>query len=392
MDKVWSSSLPLFILLTFLINIAFSATNVPYNQENIGQNTFYKKDDTGETTDRPVATDEYGNAQGNQYDLAQDGGFQGYRVAVLQLYAGADEPASNRGGFDFSMPKKALEEKGFEIQLWREQPPTPEVLQEALREASQLWVISDRRKKLNDRHVQVIKAFFDSGKGVYVWGDNHPYYEDANTIAKALFGTGMSGNVRGDQVVGLQRGPRAPGLLPGHLITTGLQHLYEGVTIATIQANNGLEPLIIGSAGNVVAATYEREGKRAILDGGFTRLYMKWDTAGTGRYVKNAAAWLVNYERFAQPPEDISLSSRSMEIDGQTVRGVCLVAALLTEVGYFQGDFADTTYENVEDALRAFQADLGDTPSGSFTGESWERLKQVELGLSSRSKVVSLCN
>ena len=30
----------------------------------------------------------------------------------------------------------------------------------------------------------------------------------------------------------------------------------------------------------------------------FTRLYVKWDTAGTGRYVKNAAAWLVNVERF----------------------------------------------------------------------------------------------
>jgi len=27
-------------------------------------------------------------------------------------------------------------------------------------------------------------------------------------------------------------------------------------------------------------------------------LFIKWDTAGTGRYVKNAAAWLVNYERF----------------------------------------------------------------------------------------------
>jgi hypothetical protein len=37
---------------------------------------------------------------------------------------------------------------------------------------------------------------------------------------------------------------------------------------------------------------------RAILDGGFTCLYMRWDTAGTGRYVKNAAAWLANAERF----------------------------------------------------------------------------------------------
>jgi len=59
-----------------------------------------------------------------------------------------------------------------------------------------------------------------------------------------------------------------------------------------------LKPLIWSSDGKVVTAVYERDGKRAILDGGFTRLYNNWDTAGTGRYVKNAAAWLVNAERF----------------------------------------------------------------------------------------------
>ena len=88
------------------------------------------------------------------------------------------------------------------------------------------------------------------------------------------------------------------GLKRRHLLTTGLEYVYEGITIATIDANETLEPLIYGSAGNLVAAFYDKGGKRAILDGGFTRLYYKWDTAGTGRYVKNAAAWLVNAERF----------------------------------------------------------------------------------------------
>lgn len=48
----------------------------------------------------------------------------------------------------------------------------------------------------------------------------------------------------------------------------------------------------------MVAAYFDRDGKRAIVDGGFTRLYVNWDTAGTGRYVKNSAAWLANVERF----------------------------------------------------------------------------------------------
>jgi hypothetical protein len=84
----------------------------------------------------------------------------------------------------------------------------------------------------------------------------------------------------------------------GHLLTTGLEYLYEGITIATIAPTKDLTPILYGSANNLVTAVYEKDGKRAVLDGGFTRLYNKWDTAGTGRYVKNAAAWLANAERF----------------------------------------------------------------------------------------------
>ena len=102
----------------------------------------------------------------------------------------------------------------------------------------------------------------------------------------------------GNKTVDILSRESQSGLMPNHLITTGLQNIYEGITIATIQENQELTPIIYGSAGNLVAATYEKDGKRLIFDGGFTRLYVNWDTAGTGRYVKNAAAWLVNYERF----------------------------------------------------------------------------------------------
>ena len=81
-------------------------------------------------------------------------------------------------------------------------------------------------------------------------------------------------------------------------MTTGLETVYEGVTIATLAEHSNLTPLIYGSAGNLVSAAYEKDGKRAILDGGFTRLYCKWETAGTDRFVVNAASWLVNVDNF----------------------------------------------------------------------------------------------
>jgi hypothetical protein len=237
--------------------------------------------------------DHFGNAQGNQHDLAVDGAFEGQTVAVLHSYT--------EEGFDFSLPRAALKEKGFSVYRWVGRAPSPAELEKALRKACQLWIISDEQRHLNDQHIAVIKKFFDEGHGVYIWGDNQPYYADANAVAQALLGTSMEGDTIGNTVVGLEPlDPAAPkvGVKRRHLLSTGLEYLYEGVTIATLQPAPGLEPLLHGSAGNLVTAFYDQDGKRALLDGGFTRLYIKWDTAGTGRYVKNAAAWLANVERF----------------------------------------------------------------------------------------------
>ncbi len=244
------------------------------------------------TVEREVAADSYGNAQGNQYDLAVDGAFEGQTIAVLHLYTGE--------GFDFELPKNALKEKGFSVYRWMNQPPPAKELKEGLDKACQLWIISSNVQMLNEEHIKVIKEFFDAGKGVYIFGDNEPYYADANYVAKALIGTEMTGNTMGNQVVDLMMGGKKVGIMPNHLITTGLQHLYEGITIATLAENKDLEPLVYGSEGNLVTAVYEKDGKRLILDGGFTRLFINWDTAGTGRYVKNAAAWLVNVEKFGE--------------------------------------------------------------------------------------------
>jgi len=234
--------------------------------------------------------DGYGNAAGNQFDLVVDGAFKGQTVAVLHFYTGE--------GFDFHLPKAALEEKGFNVVRWVNQAPPPADLRAGLAKASQLWIVSDATRHLTDEHIAAIRAFWDQGHGVYIWGDNAPYYSDANAVADALFHGQMLGDLPGGQTVSVRRDANGPGVTMGHDITTGLEYLFEGITIATLQPNDALQPLVIGSAGNLVTAVYDHGGKRAVLDGGFTRLYCNWDTAGTARYVKNAAAWLVNYERF----------------------------------------------------------------------------------------------
>ncbi len=232
--------------------------------------------------------DRYGNAAGNQHDLAVDGAFDGQTVAVLHFCL----------EFDFALPQAALKEKGFSTYRWIGAPPEPAELRTQLKKASQLWIISGTQPLLTPEHIAVIKEFFDAGHGLYIWGDNDPYYADANAVGKALLGVTMSGDLPGGQVVPMQRDGKKIGVLKGHLLSTGLENVFEGITIATVAGSEDLKPLIYGSAGNLVAAVYEKNGKRAIFDGGFTRLYNGWETAGTPRYVKNAAAWLANYERF----------------------------------------------------------------------------------------------
>ena len=52
-----------------------------------------------------VSSDSYGNAQGNQYDLAVDGAFEGNTIAVLFL--------CRDGNANFNKPKEVLKQKGF---------------------------------------------------------------------------------------------------------------------------------------------------------------------------------------------------------------------------------------------------------------------------------------
>jgi hypothetical protein len=176
---------------------------------------------------------------------------------------------------------------------WTSVPPLAE-LEQALSQSCQLWIISSSQQFLSEEHFRIIQAFFREGKGLFIWGDNEPYYADANFISGKLLNTTMTGNLRGDKVVRYRQHDSTESGFTNHDITTGLQFLYEGNTIASIQPGPGVQPLIYGSAGNIVTAYYNNDGCRCILDGGFTRLFCQWNAAGQPRFVVNCAAWLAN--------------------------------------------------------------------------------------------------
>jgi len=227
--------------------------------------------------------DAHGNPVGDRFDLFRDGYFKDYTLAVLQLYTGE--------GFTFEEPKAALEQKGFEVKLWRQLPDLNE-FRSVLSTASQLWIISHEKPLLNGDYLSEIERFFEQGGGLYIAGDNEPYYVDANAVLERFFNARLEGNNPGRNVVRVQVREDETGFRR-HPVMTGLVAMYVGTTISTLQPQGKLDPLLYDSNGKAVLYVYEENGRRLIVDGGFTRLYPHWwNEAGTARFVKNAAGWL----------------------------------------------------------------------------------------------------
>eukprot|EP00727_Mastigamoeba_balamuthi_P001302 m51a1_g11169 hypothetical protein (372) ;mRNA; r:303390-304563 len=246
--------------------------------------------------------DKDGNVASSTADLVRDGAFSSHpdlnRVVVLDYC-----------DINFGSPSTALRKKGFEA-VTLGVATTAEELARELARCGQLWVISDHglnpRSAFGAQHVELISDFWASGRGLYLWGDNAPYFDEANAIARKLLGVELTGDVHGDHVVARRPEGREDGTgFCDHPVVHGLDNLYEGATVSSVARGSGtsaaLRDVMVGSDGTVVIAAYEAEGRRCVIDGGFTRLFYKWDAAGTGRYVVNAASWLANVERFVVP-------------------------------------------------------------------------------------------
>ena len=247
-----------------------------------------------------TSKDKYGNPVGSDFDLVADGAFKGYSILIITANSFFIE-----NGIPY--PIKALKEKGFSVDFCgANRMFFNNLTANFLKKYCQVWLISNLERVITDNAVDLLADYFNEGHGLYLWADNDPLYKDVNPILQKLFNDYFEGNSEGDQILSIQKDANSPGIIKDHLIMTQVSYLpakihiwqNEGITVSHLKNVRSLSKLIVGSDGLVVAGIYDKDGKKAIADGGFTRLWHKWDSAGTDRYIVNAAAWLANTERF----------------------------------------------------------------------------------------------
>jgi hypothetical protein len=248
---------------------------------------------------RGAKLDQYNNPVGEEYDLAKPMAFEGFFIVIF-------DPENDE------LPKsdiirtlcKSLEGKGFSYVIYT-RLPEDRIFEKDLEKACIfLLALSHMSDDFTTSQVQLIATFFEKGGGLYLFTDNTPWLNHANSIIRKLWSSShqIYGNENGGRVLPPQQGGGKNSGFIKHLITTGLSQIHEGITISVVPEKSPFKA-IMWSSSNTIAIGYVDADKtrgRVVLDTGFTKLMPQfWNqTAGTSRYIGNAVCWLVNIERY----------------------------------------------------------------------------------------------
>eukprot|EP00469_Lotharella_globosa_P004460 CAMPEP_0167795404 /NCGR_PEP_ID=MMETSP0111_2-20121227/14420_1 /TAXON_ID=91324 /ORGANISM="Lotharella globosa, Strain CCCM811" /LENGTH=1049 /DNA_ID=CAMNT_0007689075 /DNA_START=37 /DNA_END=3187 /DNA_ORIENTATION=+ len=323
------------------------------------------------------SVDKHGNAKGTEYDLGKDGAYDGLEIVIIQCY-----------GFSMTEPIAALRGKGFVVHHHR-RVVDAKVLDAQLKTASQVWVISGSAQSLQEQHLEVIANHWKRGLGLYIFGDNQPFYTDANAllervVAKALPSDHklvLEGNYPGAQTVQARNSDGQNGGFLRHLLTTGIVTLYEGITVARMDKRAAMElgcdEVLRDHDDNLIVVARPASGGLGplIVDGAFTKLYCQWGDAGSARFVRNCACWLSTIVG--------NEGGGVAAAEEEDAKGAASANKKLSLEGAFQGECALLCERGPVALLASTRGDL-DANTSDFAIDNPLALSRANLGALSR--------
>jgi hypothetical protein len=270
--------------------------------------------------------DEHFNPKGSEFDLGKDAAFTAFKILIgnfFQIKTEVDK--QNMKDVKLEQPIGALKSKGFQVEIVDTES---EFLKKLAEETDVAWIISaekiiDQEPGIEEKFVETVVEFHNGGGGLFIWAENDPFTYHANLILDKLIQLKVSGSTPGTKTLTLGDA-KTPGHFGGHLITTGLQHLYEGDSISYFADSklipDKLEYLATSSdnQGSLFAnnpTLFDKHAGRFVIDTGFTKLFMNWDSAGTARYVKNANVWLLGLDH--RIASDAPLRGKAKKKEGE---------------------------------------------------------------------------
>jgi hypothetical protein len=229
-----------------------------------------------------VKRDEYKNPVGSDFDLGKDKGFTGFSVLVGQFFHSATESELSTAELRRTT-KSDLQDKGFTLDFVDTEEDFICKLDDERTPYVAAWVISHCAEEVNrrnrgrhgatlyDRFAEACLRFHLRGGGLLLFAENEPHFTHCNVVLQRLFGhdVQVGGNEPGDNFVkspGIESaGSESKGEFKelGHLLTTGVETLYEGKTIAHPGRQDGKN-----WRGDVTE--WRRRGWRPIATGGAT--------------------------------------------------------------------------------------------------------------------------
>ncbi|CAF1487247.1 unnamed protein product [Adineta ricciae] len=260
---------------------------------------FYNADAGKSTINNAAQYDQYGNPKGANYDLGKDGAFKDFSILIAQFYKDSQfNEAAIR------VPIDALKIKGFQVKHVQSENECITELQ--LNRHQIAWIISTSSIQ-NSAFTSALMKYHSAGGAIFLFADNIPFICHASEFLKAKFGITLDGNYDGSKTLTfMENGHDKAGHYGGHLIFTGIQQLFEGITIChpvypTAESRKQFINVATATDGQPTIGLYDPssgsvEGRLA-LDCGFTKLYCNWDSAGTARYIVNVSTWLLAIEK-----------------------------------------------------------------------------------------------
>jgi len=237
--------------------------------------------------------DTHSNPEGTEYDLGVDKTFNTFGVI---MYSYNDKEEGQDPTTLFQQSERSLKEKGFNVYVSKNEDD----FLEKLPSFDEAWIASaDRNNCKNSKtFIEALEKFHKAGKGIALWADNQNV--QASLFLKHINGITLEGTTPGNGILKIADDITEPGTCSKHLVTTGIAKLFEGWSISYPKNHDGKINVIGHSSnGNPCIFSIESENAgRIIVDCGFSKLYPNYwmTTAGTGRYVRNIAVWLLGLD------------------------------------------------------------------------------------------------